>query len=139
MDPKTTAAGLLGVFTGVWTSSGIVDNPALLMWLVMGSLAGSVASLTLSEHGRAPREVRSWLAVIGQGTLGMMSGLCATPLAITIWQESPPYRPDHVLGVAFGVAMLSWLLLDWLLPPLIQRLRKRVKSGGLPGLGGDHD
>lgn len=133
MEPKSI--GVVGVGVGVMTATGIYDSPALLVLLIMASAAGTIASLSIAEHGRPRETPRSMTDIIRQLITGFCAGLLVTPLIIMEWQPGPPYRPEYVGATAFSIGLLAWLVLDWLLPPILQRLVQIIslwRSGGQP-------
>lgn len=127
MEPKGLIALVAGTSTGAFAATGILDQPVLLMWLGFGSLAGGLVSLAAFESDSAPGQPRSLLAIAGQFLVGMSCGVFATPLALVHWQPAPPYRAEHVAGIAFGIAVASWQIIRLAEPVLKRYGRGRLR------------
>ena len=120
MEPKGIIALVAGTSTGAITATGILDQPVLLMWLGFGSLAGGLVSLAAFEADSSPGEPRSLGAIFGQFLVGLSCGMFGAPIAMVEWQPDPPYRAEHVAGIAFGIAIASWQLIR-LAEPILKR------------------
>ena len=105
---KTTAS-LLTMATGMTlgATTGILNDAALVTWMVISCVAGSLLSLALFED--KGRLAILWLLL--QFACGVICGVLVTPGIVIYRDPVGPYRPETVVITAFFVALLLWPVL----------------------------